>query len=175
MTSEPKDRIAKLIVEATTQVFETMVSVEVTAGEAYVDKKDPGPIAGVVSLVGMVGRWVGTGSFTCSPEMACRIASGLLMADCSAVSEEVLDALAEVANMIIGNVKTGLEEEFGPMGLSIPTVIYGKNFTTRSVGNSEWIVVPFHHREERMEVQVCLAPRKSTQTVPRFWMTGIEA
>ena len=175
MTSEHKDRIAKLILEATTQVFQTMVAVEVTTGESYVDPRDPGPIAGVVSLVGMVGSWVGTGSFTCSPEMACRIASGLLLSEYPAVCEEVLDALAEVANMIIGNVKTGLEEELGPMGLSIPTVIYGENFTTRSVGNSEWIVVPFHHGEERMEVQVCLAPRRVGQTVPRFWMAGIEA
>ena len=175
MILEHKDHIAGLITDATRQVFETMIPLDVTLGEVYVDKKDPGPSAGVVSLVGLVGSWVGTGSFSCSPEMACKLASALLMADYSAMNEEVLDALAEVANMIIGNVKTGLEETLGPMGLSIPTVIFGRNFTTRSVGNSDWIVVPFFHGEERMEIQICLAPHKGGNTVPRFWMAGIEA
>ncbi len=176
MVLEHKDRIAKLIVEATKQVFDTMIPLDVIVGETYVDDKDPGgATAGVVSLVGLVGSWVGTGSFSCSPDMACKLASALLMSEYSSMNEEVLDALSEVANMIIGNVKTGLEEELGPMGLSIPTVIFGRNFTTRSVGNSDWIVVPFFHGNDRMEVQVCLAPHKGGQTIPRFWMAGIEA
>jgi chemotaxis protein CheX len=62
--------------------------------------------------------------------------------------------------MILGNVKTLLEEELGPMGLSIPTVIYGRNFTTRSVGKSEWTVVPFTCLGEKVEIQICLAPAK---------------
>jgi chemotaxis protein CheX len=62
--------------------------------------------------------------------------------------------------MILGNVKTGLEEELGPMGLSIPTVIYGRNFTTRSVGNSQWTVVPFECAGETVNVHVCLTPAR---------------
>ena len=42
----------------------------------------------------------------------------------------MLDAVAEVTNMIIGNVKTVLESRLGAMGLSTPTVIYGRNFQT---------------------------------------------
>ena len=60
-----------------------------------------------------------------------------------AIDEDVLDAVAEVTNMIIGNVKTALENRLGAMGLSTPTVIYGRNFQTRSSGNQEWTVVPF--------------------------------
>jgi CheY-specific phosphatase CheX len=45
----------------------------------------------------------------------------------------VLDAFAELIDMIIGNVKTALEEHLGPMGMSVPTVVHGKNFTTRTV------------------------------------------
>jgi chemotaxis protein CheX len=64
-------------------------------------------------------------------------------------------------------VKTQLEEELGPMGLSIPTVIYGRNFTTRSVGRSEWIVVPFECLSERVEVHLCLVPSKENKTAQR--------
>ena len=74
------------------------------------------------------------------------------------MNEDVLDAVAEVTNMIIGNVKTALEDRLGAMGLSTPTVIYGRNFQTRSAGNQEWTVVPFLLEGERMCVQMCLAP-----------------
>jgi chemotaxis protein CheX len=44
------------------------------------------------------------------------------MTEASSVDEDVLDAVAEITNMIIGSVKTDLEGELGPLGLSIPTV-----------------------------------------------------
>ncbi len=172
---EHKERMVNLISDSTRHVFETMITLPLEQGEPYIDRNDHGPNAGVVSLIGLVGSWVGTGSFSCSPSMACRIASSFLMAEYPAVNEEVLDAVAEVTNMIIGNVKTGLEEQIGPMGLSIPTVIFGRNFSTRSVGNSEWTVVPFFCASDRIEVQVCLAPHRQGQTVPRFWMTGVQS
>jgi chemotaxis protein CheX len=83
-----------------------------------------------------------------------------MMTEYDAVNDEVLDAVAEITNMIIGNVKTALEERLGPMGLSIPTVIYGRNFSSRAVGKQNWTVVPFHAGSERLEVQLCLAPSR---------------
>ena len=50
-------------------------------------------------------------------------------------------------------------DTLGPMGLSIPTVIYGRNFTTRSVGRSEWTVVPFELDGDSIEIQISLAKR----------------
>jgi chemotaxis protein CheX len=58
--------------------------------------------------------------------------------------------------MIIGSVKTDLEQELGPLGLSIPTVVFGRNFKTRSAGNSEWIVVRFHWDDECLVVKLFL-------------------
>jgi chemotaxis protein CheX len=80
------------------------------------------------------------------------------MAEYDSVAEDVLDSVAEVTNMIIGNVKTVLENKLGGMGLSTPTVIYGRNFQTRSSKNQEWTVVPFDCESERLCVQVCLVP-----------------
>src|SRR5208337_4345250 len=96
-----------------------------------------------MSLIGLAGSWVGSGSLACSSGFAAKIASALLMAPYEAIDEDVLDAVAEVTNMIIGNVKTALEDRLGAMGLSTPTIIYGTNFQTRSSGNQEWTVVPF--------------------------------
>jgi chemotaxis protein CheX len=73
-------------------------------------------------------------------------------------NEEVLDAMAEVTNMIIGNVKSLIENDYGAMGLSIPTVIYGRNYKARSTGAGEWTVVPFSCGAEVMEIKICLLP-----------------
>jgi chemotaxis protein CheX len=98
------------------------------------------------------------------------MASRLLLAKYDHLDEDVLDAVAEVTNMIIGNVKTGLEDRFGPMGLSTPTVIYGRNFQTRGARHQEWTVVPFPLGNERMCVQMCLAPSPNAcQRAARPW------
>jgi chemotaxis protein CheX len=157
-----QDELVQAIRSATNEVFSTMLNLSVTAGDVFVEKEEAVPSSGVVSLIGLAGSWVGSGSLACSSECAARIASALLMAAYTGIDEDVLDAVAEVTNMIIGNVKTTLESRLGAMGLSTPTVIYGSNFQTRSSGNQEWTVVPFSMGEDRLCVQVCIAPNSET-------------
>jgi chemotaxis protein CheX len=164
-----QEDLVKAIRSATEEVFTMMLNLEIAAGEVFVEKEEAVPSSGVVSLIGLAGSWVGSGSLACSAVCAAKIASALLMAPYEAIDEDVLDAVAEVTNMIIGNVKTALESRLGAMGLSTPTVIYGRNFQTRSSGNQEWTVVPFTLGEDRMCVQVCIAPnvesgKKTTRT-----------
>lgn len=148
--------LAALITAAATEVFETMLALTPHTEPAYTSTMSVST-NGVVSLIGLAGPWVGTGSISCTAHCATYIASQFMMSAYDAVNDEVLDAVAEVTNMIIGNVKTGLEEIIGPLGLSIPTVIYGLNFSSRSGGQQEWTVVPFVIGEEKLEIQVCLA------------------
>jgi chemotaxis protein CheX len=154
------------ICAATQEVFSTMLALEIQAGEPYVETTASPSSEGVVALIGLAGEWAGTASLTCSAPFACRIASQMLMIEAQAVDGEVLDAVAEVANMIIGNVKTGLEQELGPMGMSIPTIIFGKNFSARSAGSEEWLTVPFVCESERVEVKFCLIPSRGGRAVP---------
>ncbi|MGA2878408.1 MAG: chemotaxis protein CheX [Bryobacteraceae bacterium] len=163
-----QEELVEAIRTATEEVFTTMLNLAVTAGEVFVEKEEAVPNSGVVSLIGLAGSWVGSGSMACSAACAAKIASALLMAPYTAIDEDVLDAVAEVTNMIIGNVKTALESRLGAMGLSTPTVIYGRNFQTRSSGSQKWTVVPFALDDDRMCVQVCIAPnddaKKTTRT-----------
>jgi chemotaxis protein CheX len=119
----------------------------------------------VVSFIGIAGSWVGTGSISCSSNLACAVCSQMLMTETAAVNEEVLDAVAELTNMIIGGVKTDLERYLGPLGLSIPTVVFGRNFRTRSVGSTEWIVVNFPWNGEILGVKFSLAPAEKTNPI----------
>lgn len=151
---------------ATTEVFSTMLGVEL-ADEPEVSVETGGPEAsdGVVSLIGLAGPWVGTGSVTCSPEVACRVCSHMLMMEAPAVNEEVLDSVAELTNMIIGSVKNDLEPNLGPLCLSIPTVVFGRNFRTRSAGTAEWILVRFPWEDDNLVVKMCLTQAEKAHPV----------
>jgi len=152
------EQLTEMIRQATRGVFGMMLGVEVADHDAFIDEGGPVHKEGVVALVGLAGNWAGSGTFSCSANLAAKISGQLLMQEFTAIDDEVLDAIGEVTNMVLGNVKTSLEEELGPMGLSIPTVIYGRNFTTRSLTKSKWTVVPFDCLEETFEVRLCLAP-----------------
>jgi chemotaxis protein CheX len=149
--------------QAVGEVFSTMLGVEIVEGETSIENGVPEANDGVVSFIGVAGSWAGTGSLTCSPALACRICTHMLLTESTSVNEEVLDAVAELTNMIIGCVKTDLERHLGPLGLSIPTVVFGKNFKTRSSGHAEWTVMRFHWLEEVLLVKFCLAPNARLQ------------
>jgi len=152
------------IIASTREVFSMMLGMDVEPGEPFVGES-AGTESGVLALVGLAGAWVGTGSLSCSSALACHIASQMLMSPCPGINDEVLDAVAEIANMIIGNVKTQLEATVGAMALSTPTVVYGHNFETRRVGSREWVSVPFPCPEEIVNVQVCLAEAQNSVTL----------
>lgn len=162
------DEIIEAVRRATEDVFSTMLGLEVRMEESFTDKGASGTAAaGVVSLIGIAGAWAGTGSISCSAEFACSLSAALLSSEHGKLDEEVLDSVAEITNMVIGNLKTTLEEKLGvSLGLSTPTVIFGKNFQTRSGRSQEWLVIPFRSGEDCLFVQVCLAPNKDQAARP---------
>jgi len=135
---------------ATTEVFSTMLDMEVAPQPEHLDQTPPMISDGVMALVGLAGTYTGAGVVTCNAKFAIQVCNHLLMAEETSVNEDVLDAMGELAN------------DVGPIGLSIPTVIYGRNFTSRSVGNNDWVVLPFEYGGEILEIRICLAPSKNT-------------
>jgi chemotaxis protein CheX len=162
-----QQKIVDTVSKAAKDVFSTMLGLEIEIGESFAEDGFPPESQKVVALIGLAGEWIGTGIVGCSPEFACRIASIMLMSDYQAVNDDVLDAMAEMANMIFGNVKTELEEHLGVLGLSIPTVIFGRNFATRSVGQQAWTVFRLKSGSDEMELKFCLMPNRDFQKSAR--------
>jgi chemotaxis protein CheX len=158
------EKVVEYVRTSTTSVFSTMLGLEVEHQDERVDREAPASSGGVLSFIGMAGSWAGTGVVCCTADFARRICAALLLTDSPSVDEDVLDAMGELTNMIIGNFKTMAEEHLGPLGLSIPTVIYGRNFVLRSAGHNDWIVVPFTCDGESIEIRVCLTPSKESAT-----------
>jgi len=160
--------IASIVQSAAHDVFSTMLQLPLANLPVFEETEaDPsGTINGVEALVGIAGSWNGTGRICCTASFAARMAGALLMAEYTALNDDVLDAVAEVANMVIGNVKTMLEDKLGPLGLSIPTVVFGRNYRTRSSGVPAWTVVPFDSAGERWEIRFCLMPARNRSHAP---------
>src|ERR1019366_6928085 len=95
--------ILAAIKNSTEEVFSTMLSLEITSSEIMVPSMTAGaPASGLISVIGLAGKWAGTGSVLCSAAFACLMSSKFLMAEYTAVDDDVLDAVAEITNMIIG-------------------------------------------------------------------------
>jgi chemotaxis protein CheX len=170
-----KEFIVDSINQSTIEVFSAMLSVDMTPGKVIGEGEAPGANCEVVSFIGLAGPWAGAGSLSCSAALACRVCAAMLMMEAPTVNEDVLDAVAELTNMIIGSVKTTLETQLGPLGLSIPTVVYGRNFKTKTAGTADWIVVRFPWEEEFLTVKLCLTPHDKDARHPIHLFDGAGA
>lgn len=162
-----QDVLVSSVTEATTEVFSMMLDIAVKC-DGVVTQSHPSS-SGLISLVGITGDWGGSGVFCCSPALASIISGRMLgtAVDPSrpVVDEEVLDVVAEMTNMMIGNVKNGLEPITGPLAISVPTVIHGRNFEFRNACGLRGTAIQFSAEGEHFEVRISLAPSSEQSSV----------
>lgn len=155
-----EDVLMRSVIEATSEVFLTMLEMEVRFDGMADDAEASG--SGLISLVGITGDWGGSGVFCCSPRFAA-IACGRMLGseidpENPVINDEVLDVVAELTNMMVGNMKNGLEAITGPLAISVPTVIHGRNFQFRNAAGLRGASLRFEGVGEMFEVRIALAP-----------------
>lgn len=160
------EQIVEVIGQATKDVFRTMLDLDLDAGEPYIERPITEPFDGVISTIGMAGTsWVGTGSISCSARAACRLSSALLMEEMPEIDDQVMDAVGELTNVVIGNVKGKVEQHLGLMSLSVPLVVLGSRITAHAMGHESVLtVVPFTFGDDWIDVKVCLVQRERRDT-----------
>ena len=162
-----QDVLVRSVTEATTEVFSMMLDLEAKFSGLVSDTKASD--MGLISLVGITGNWSGSGVFCCSPVLASVICTRMLGnsfdPEKPAIDEEVLDVVAEVTNMMVGNIKNGLEPVTGPLAISVPTVIHGRNFQFRNASSLRGVALAFTAEGERFEVRIGLAPSSEQGSV----------
>ncbi len=138
---------------AVTNAFSTMLNCEARRGKMTLMENGirDYPISGVI---GLSGKAVGTVVINLSEEVAVKAASAMLMDELTAVDEDVLDAVGELANMIAGQAKAELEEY--QMSVSLPNVITGDGHQIRFPSGASRIAVPFDTDFGPMNLEVGL-------------------
>ena len=152
------EQIAGMLFAATQEVFTSMLGSEVQR-LSEPETEQSASFDGVLVLIGLVGSVIGNGALVCSAETARNLSSRLLMTEFSNIDEEVLDAVGEITNIIVGGFKNLLEAQIGPVQMSIPSVIYGKNISTRNSGTNVAAAVRCAFPGGELAVKIRLAAR----------------
>ncbi len=134
--------ITEKIIAATNEVFETMLFMAVEPSEPLGDGqiKDRIDFSAYIGISGKINGIVG---------VHCRVA--LVEAITSTLTEsesedELIDAWAEIVNMVAGNLKTHISSQVDTFELSVPTVIAGHEFRIVNRGSKSSfprIILPF--------------------------------
>ncbi|MCX6623210.1 MAG: chemotaxis protein CheX [Acidobacteria bacterium] len=113
--------------EIAASVFETMLELRVRPS----GHDDAGWLAGLTAAVYYAGKWNGALLVECSTEQAVNWTARLLALDPPISLDDARDGLGELTNVLAGNLKPLLPPG---VGLSIPSVVLGKDYSLRVVG-----------------------------------------
>jgi len=143
-----EDGVRSSIVEIAKGVFSTMVMLDV-ADLAPLTEPVVNFHETLTSMVGLAGSYSGILAIHCPKSLSLRITTNMLGMDVTEISEDVNDAMGEIANMIGGDVKHIFSPKGGDINLSIPTVIYGSDYMLESMSTAEALVIPFDCEGDR--------------------------
>lgn len=145
-----EEEMARFIIEATKEVFSTMMVMEVA--DQYPMQEPVNKFhCSITGMVGLAGSYTGILSIHCPQTLALKITSNMLGMEVEEVGEDVNDALGEIANMLGGHVKQVLSKGGLDLNLSIPTVISGETYSISSVSD-DTVIIPFQFEDERFLV-----------------------
>lgn len=134
--------LSSYISEATTEVFNTMLTMEVTPGETR--SKRERTFRGTISgMVGMAGSCKGLVAIHLPEPVATHITGSFLGMEVDAINEDVQDAIGELANMLAGNLKGFLLRNGLELTLSIPSTVWGDEYTLDCPQEESGVIVPF--------------------------------
>lgn len=130
------------IKEATKEIFETMIMLDITAGDPLAESVTSFKCS-VSGVIGLAGTCQGMLAIHTPDSVAKAITSSFLGMDVEEVDDDVTDAIGELANMLAGNIKMVLDAAGKDVTISIPSCIHGDEYSMDCVADAEWVVVPF--------------------------------
>lgn len=130
-------------IESVYDLFKTMLGCEARRGEVSLARSVSSGHE-VIALIGLSGIVRGTVALAFPARTALHMVNRLLGVETIGVNDEVLDAVAELVNIVAGGAKAKLNGETGtPISLSLPTVVQGKDYSVEYPSYAKWLDVPF--------------------------------
>ena len=124
-------------------VFKKFIGEELQPGRPYFSDTNAVNEWDVSAVIGFSGEARGAVVISLKQDLAIRLTGILTNEKHEEVDSYVVDAVGEIVNIIAGNVKRELDEEFRLM-ISLPTIIQGKDLTVKwSQFQTRVICIPF--------------------------------
>jgi chemotaxis protein CheX len=147
------------LTKATTDLFSTMMAMELESTAVLTNRGDITEEIVITGIIGLAGAYKGTLAVHFTQAMALKSISAMLGMECEELSDDMRDAIGEVANIIAGGLKTELSARGITFDLSLPTIIAGNNYsvyqTDRNPGSLA--IVPFSCGSDRMFIELEIA------------------
>jgi flagellar motor switch protein FliN len=157
MSQDPNHDIILAARESVVDLFDTMLSMQITAcdAEPSIAENDEIIMVGFVSFAGKVN---GSANIRVGQSMAKMMTAGMLGMEIDDIesNEEVKDVLREVCNIVAG----GLKSKFCDTGLaceiSTPSITTGNNFQVQTLHMERYERFVFSYGEETIQVEIAV-------------------
>lgn len=133
-----------------------MCGIEVKRGNVYL-KASPFNANHVVIIVGIAGTFKGQVYFSIDEKTACGIASKMMMGmEVPTLDEMAKSAIAELGNMILGNVCTEFSNQGIILDITPPSVMVGQDMQISTKGVETFCVPLIIESVGTMEIDVSI-------------------
>ncbi len=105
---------------STKNVFSTMLNMPLQTGKPYI-KDDRLPRYDITAIIGLSGMVNGTVAISLSENVALILAGALMGEQVTEIDDDSIDALGEIANMIVGGAKKDFPADDN--SISVPKVV----------------------------------------------------
>ena len=152
-----------LVTGAVTGLFSTMLSTNMLPASL-----EPGfgnGEAHIAGAVGFVGRLSGVVYvFTTVSFARCITATFLGLTEAEVEGDEMInDAMGEMANMLVGHMKSRISDRGMPCVLTIPSVVRGSHFSVEAISSTTGHIFSFTSGTDRVLVQFLLKASDASQ------------
>lgn len=147
------------IVESMTEIFETMLSLSVELAD--VAAPDISEKNRMVSAVNFTGGVNGALNIQVKTDFAVTMAASMQGIDIEEIKsdEEIKDLIAEISNILGGNLKSALNDAGYPCGISTPAITYGTDFSIESLNLQKFKRFLFKCQQDMITVEVGVQER----------------
>lgn len=122
--------VKEILLESAKEVFESMVFMALNEVDGEMPDASEVTLLGTITFTGSLEGCLG---ICCGRRCAQTVAANMLCMDSpdELSDEDVIDAVGEIANMVMGSVKTRIQDHVGDLTISIPTVVQGREMRNR--------------------------------------------
>jgi len=145
----------KNIIAATTEIFSTMLMMEVTPG-APLQERHAVYKQSITGMIGIAGLFKGMLAIHAPADVAMAITTNFLGLEVDSINDDVKDAFGELANMIGGSIKSGLSDNSRDIQLSIPSAVCGEEYALNYQPNDQCTMLPFESTDGTFLVELQL-------------------
>ena len=125
-------------------VFKEFVGTELTEGRPYFAETNALSEWDISAVIGLTGEARGAVVISMRKNLVIKLTDMLTNTKHKDIDDEVIDAIGEIINIIAGNAKRGLEQDFH-LVISLPTIVQGKDHSIKWPNSQTRIIcIPFN-------------------------------